>query len=461
MQDDNKNRLVEQSDATLALAADKQKTKRRLVSRGLNEMLELISQPTKQVLQTSNNDVVYRQARDIYNDLTNDGFGIWTGHEDRKKPLTDALLIFQQLANQGYGKAFYPLSTLYCGEQSIPANLTLADHYSKLAFDYLCNNQLLDDVEIWSDLGKLYFMREREKEKPDWTLPYYWFEKAANLGAVNCMWHLVGFFQKDENWNDALYWQIMAAKAGHKEAQSGLVMQHEHGYLMEQVDDKQVFGWYVWSAEQGHAEAQYILGDIYCNSEVISNDRQKAAYWYGKAAAQGHLEAQYWLGCLHVRNVDELFDIQLGLQYFKSSAEAGYVPSMVWLGRRYEHGVFSLEKNDVDYKQAFYWFGQAAERGNARAQRSLGRMYEKGRGVVQDFIEAKYWYELATEQGDTQAQESLARLEIRKNLMLEEMKRRLEKMTPDEREARENQVRRAVMERKAKARENNLKTKDM
>jgi len=35
---------------------------------------------------------------------------------------------------------------------------------------------------------------------------------------------------------------------------------------------------------------------------------------------------------------------------------------------------------------------QAAERGNAQAQFSLGRMYDNGQGVRQDYAEAVKWY---------------------------------------------------------------------
>ena len=238
----------------------------------------------------------------------------------------------------------------------------------------------MDDIEIWSDLGKLYFIHERdmpELQKPYQSFSNYWFEKAASMGEVNCMWHLVGLFENDEDWDNALQWQIKAAKAGHELAQEGLVCQHEHGDLYERVDEDEIFGWYVWSAEQGKADSQYALGEIYSNSDAISHDRKQAAFWYKKAAEQGHLEAQFWLGWTHIRNIDELFDVKLGLQYFKSSAEAGYVPSMVWLGRRYMYGSPPFEEKDRDYKQAFYWYRKAAEQGDTEAKKALVRLLLK------------------------------------------------------------------------------------
>ncbi|MCD8237521.1 MAG: sel1 repeat family protein, partial [Prevotellaceae bacterium] len=56
------------------------------------------------------------------------------------------------------------------------------------------------------------------------------------------------------------------------------------------------------------------------------------------------------------------------------------------------------------YSKAAEWYAKAAEQGNAKAQNALGVCYEKGQGVVQDFIKAAEWYAKAAEQGDADAQ---------------------------------------------------------
>jgi hypothetical protein len=47
---------------------------------------------------------------------------------------------------------------------------------------------------------------------------------------------------------------------------------------------------------------------------------------------------------------------------------------------------------------------KAAEQGDAKAQYTLGMMYEKGRGVPRDDLKALAWYTKAAEQGDHNAQ---------------------------------------------------------
>ena len=54
------------------------------------------------------------------------------------------------------------------------------------------------------------------------------------------------------------------------------------------------------------------------------------------------------------------------------------------------------EKN---YKQAHTIWLPLAEQGNARAQFHMGKMYDQGEGVPQDYNEAFKWYELAAKQG--------------------------------------------------------------
>lgn len=48
-----------------------------------------------------------------------------------------------------------------------------------------------------------------------------------------------------------------------------------------------------------------------------------------------------------------------------------------------------------DYAEAAKWFRLAAKQGNAQAQNNLGAMYDKGHGVLQDNITAHMWFNIA------------------------------------------------------------------
>ena len=63
-----------------------------------------------------------------------------------------------------------------------------------------------------------------------------------------------------------------------------------------------------------------------------------------------------------------------------------------------------------DLGQALKWYKKSAESGLARAQSSLGEMYEFGAGTKKDFKEAINWYPKAAEQNDYKAMYRLARM---------------------------------------------------
>ena len=60
-----------------------------------------------------------------------------------------------------------------------------------------------------------------------------------------------------------------------------------------------------------------------------------------------------------------------------------------------------------EYETALEILIPLAEAGDAKAQNSLGFMYNEGLGVSQDYAEAVKWYGKAAEQGDANAQYNL------------------------------------------------------
>ena len=68
----------------------------------------------------------------------------------------------------------------------------------------------------------------------------------------------------------------------------------------------------------------------------------------------------------------------------------------------FDEGVAAYERGD--YATALKEWKPLAERGDIRAQSSMGEMYLMGTGVPQDYETAIKWYKLAAEQGDANAQ---------------------------------------------------------
>lgn len=364
--DETENLPSKLAAQSLASAAGKPSN---LVARGMFAVLA-----NKQQVLTKRNDARYRQAREVYNRLTDDGYSWRDGHLKSDASLVEMLETLLQLADEGYGKAYFPLSTLctlqalYCGGTSIKDKLVKAERFHKPAFDWLHANQHLNDPEIWHDLGALYVGNDADHA-------IHWFQKAAGVGDVRSMWGLVGAYEYLEEWDQARYWQIKAAEAGHENAQVGLKVQHDHDGL--DIDDEQVFNWYVWSAEHGHVWAQLFLAEAYHHGggnpdghgHGVDQDVVEAVHWYMQAANQGEHHAQlqlgkmFWEGRLEVGGVEP--DDAQAKHWLEKSAENGDPES------QYELGLFLYERTEQGKEEegfALQLIQRAADQGYGPAQ---------------------------------------------------------------------------------------------
>jgi TPR repeat protein len=92
-----------------------------------------------------------------------------------------------------------------------------------------------------------------------------------------------------------------------------------------------------------------------------------------------------------------------GFEEIKAKAEKGDAKAQLTLGVRLQHGL-GVAKDAVE---AVKWYRKAADQGFAEAQCTLGICYRKGNGVTKDPVEAVKWYRKAAEQGYAHAQYSL------------------------------------------------------
>jgi len=76
------------------------------------------------------------------------------------------------------------------------------------------------------------------------------------------------------------------------------------------------------------------------------------------------------------------------------------------VGPGYEAGSAAYDAGDYDKARRIWQ--PLAEKGDVRAQRGMGKMYEKGRGVERDFATALKWYRPAAEKGDAESQYRLS-----------------------------------------------------
>lgn len=97
---------------------------------------------------------------------------------------------------------------------------------------------------------------------------------------------------------------------------------------------------------------------------------------------------------------DPSADSAAALKEFMPLAAKGDARAQFELGYMYERGKGVTQ----DYAEAASWFRKSAAQGNASAQFYLGQMYDIGKGAPQDYAEAASWYRKSAEQGGILAQ---------------------------------------------------------
>jgi hypothetical protein len=256
-------------------------------------------------------DSRYRKARDLYNRITDYGeerrFNaqlLPKPEEITKQPLlqpffnllqqlVDVFKVFEQLAEQEYGKAYFPLATMYQGGQGVSQNNEKVEYYSRLAFEWCVANQTTDDPEIWGDLSVMYGNGHGTAQSEEQAV--FWVRKAAEQGHGNAQCNLGWMYESgqgvEQDDAQAVFWYQKAAEQHIANAQWLLAGSYRNGYGVTQ-DFKQAAAWYLKAAQQNHALAQFFLAGMYAKGLGVAQDEAQAIAWYQKAAAQGNTNAQ-------------------------------------------------------------------------------------------------------------------------------------------------------------------------
>lgn len=104
------------------------------------------------------------------------------------------------------------------------------------------------------------------------------------------------------------------------------------------------------------------------------------------------------------------------LASLREKAEKGDAKAQYELGRVYANGT-GVEKNTME---ALKWFRSSAEQGYAAGQNGLGWMYQFGEGVPEDYQQALRWFRLAADQGEPKAMANLGKMYFRGNGVTED-----------------------------------------
>ena len=201
--------------------------------------------------------------------------------------------------------------------------------------------------------------------------------------------------------SDTLHSVMVAAKRGDTDAQFSLGKLYEgradaivaaspggDGNCKE--EDAEAVKWYRKAAEQGHAEAQYALGSCYQRS-IVDVPLQRL----------GNVMSNFFTG--NPLSLERNINNVMAVRWYRKAAQQMHVRARYELGKMYECG------NGVtqDFAEAAKWYLKAAMAGNSDAQFDVGNLFDLGRGVPRDHTEAFKWFSKSAEQGRNQAQHSI------------------------------------------------------
>jgi TPR repeat protein len=277
-----------------------------------------------------------------------------------------------------------------------------------------------DDAEAQYHLGQMYQYGYGTPQ--DYATAAQWYQKASDAGvskatgALSFMYRIgIGVPENEQEAETLQNLEIAQTDAEDRK---------------RDAEYRKAAPKYLKSAEQGDAEAQATLGYMYANGLGVPHDRVTAVMWLRKAADQGNVASEAQLGSLFLNGGDGVpQNLTEAAKWYRKAAEGGDPESQDQLSILYFTGQ-GIEKDsdwgwywqrhaaessrdslkELTVAQVYYfdrkdpaeaakWYRKAAEQGFGLAICAIGQMYEKGDGVIQDYVQAVNWYRRAAETG--------------------------------------------------------------
>lgn len=320
------------------LAPAEAKPRESLVGRGLAAIRD-----GGMLAKQQENDALYRKARRVYECHLPDYDWRQTEHA---RELQEAFEIFQRLAAEGYGRAYYPLSRFYKLLKSEDLK-QCADDYEQMAFKWCMENMTLNEPDIWSDLGGLcyignnceYFLEKsglhgwpndeyiddrwlEYVEDPEFFSRFICLKRAADQGSALAQWELGFLFEDGVCANEAILWYKKAAEQNHADAQNSLGFCYAIGYGVEK-NNELAATWHQKAAKQGDAYSQCDIGLMYLHGDGVAKDKEKALKWIFRSVGQGCPYAEYNLGLMYEKGDGVEQDYEKAAVWYRKSAEKG------------------------------------------------------------------------------------------------------------------------------------------
>lgn len=250
---------------------------------------------------------------------------------------------------------------------------------------YLSSECIDDDKAELVFRRGLSFMQVMDGD-PDYSQAVSCFREAAELGHVKAMYHLGQCYYYgwgvDQSYDFAIQYFREASEKGHAMAQFRYAICLDAGYGSQGRKVEEAIKWYERSACQGVTGSKNNVACIY-----LFND-----------------PTGYLIGTSDKKELGYPGFYSKGVQYLKDCEKEGISEALMNLGRIYEDGIIVRQ----DFSKAVAYYNKAIANGVYEAYANLGNCYYNGLGVKQDVKKAFELYQLAAQKGVANGMYSIA-----------------------------------------------------
>ena len=155
------------------------------------------------------------------------------------------------------------------------------------------------------------------------------------------------------------------------------------------------------AATHGESDPMYRLGFLYAYGDGIEKDRKQAIHWLTRGATLGHMDAIALLADIYEGLLGDTAEPKEAAHWLeKAAAHADAEHELIYrLGRAYETGTGVTQ----DYTRSYTLYERAATQGNRDAFIRMAEAFQYGRGVEQQPKKALKFLRLASNRGSTEA----------------------------------------------------------
>lgn len=177
------------------------------------------------------------------------------------------------------------------------------------------------------------------------------------------------------------------------EAQNELAIRYYNGNKGATKNKRTAVHWFLESAKNGNKYAQYNIAWRYKEGDGVTQNMQNALYWFDKSSEQYFHKASLQAGKMYFYGEGTQVDYNNAVKRFKDAAFGDIPEGKYYYALCFANG-YGVKRDSV---KTWIWAERAIDDKYYHTYWMLGRMYEEGKTVAQNYDYARYYYEKGVE----------------------------------------------------------------